>query len=222
MMKEAIVLQAGHRSVFQAGSFATGGGNDGSARDPHKPSNDDLGKIDKIFNQMINNRVIPAVSEASSPAQKQQVKQFLNDVLDHATDQIIHDGVKSGQFEPVFNHVIKDRFIAKEDLDNYLSKVDFKQFGDPDVYFSKVITVAFEEASKDQKFDKDPELKKSIGGTLSRLLEETKVRVQSKPTAASEISEIEANAHKFFGHTHGATNATTKCIVNVMSGLLRP
>lgn len=222
MMKEAIVLQAGHRAVFQTGSFATGGGNDGSPRDPRKPSNDDLGKIDKIFNQMINNRVVAGISETSSPVHKQQVKQFLNDVLDHATDRVIQDGVKSGQFDPVFNHVVKERFISKEDLDSYLSKVDFEKFGDPDVYFSKVITDAFEQASRDRRLDKTPGLKKSVGGTLSRLLEETKARAQSKPAALSEISKVETKASEFFGHTPGpaGANATTKCLINALNGLL--
>jgi hypothetical protein len=192
MMKESVVLQAGHRAVFQTGSYATGGGSSGAPRDPHKPSSDDIGKIDEIYNKMISNRVVPNLSETSSTAQKQEFKIFMNEMLDHATDRVIRDGIKSGQFEPVFSHVMKERFISKDDLDAYLRKVDFTKFGDPDLYFSEVVSEAYEKAAKSAAFEKNPELKKNVGGSVSRILEEAKVRAQTKPEIAAKISELQS------------------------------
>jgi hypothetical protein len=214
LIKEAIVLEAGHRAVFLSGSFASGGGNDGSPRNPSKPSNDDLGKIDQIFNKMINNRLIPGISEASSPAQKQQMKQILHETLDYATDQVIKDGMGSKEFDPVFNRVVQDRFIGKDDLDAYLKKVDFNGFGDPDVYFSQLMSHAFEKTA--QLKDMTPELKRSASETLSRLFEEARVRSQSNPSASSKIAEIQAESNKSVIHNPVNRGATIDCEINAI------
>lgn len=180
LIKRQITLQAGHRAVFLNGQYATGGGHDGSARNPNTPPSDDIGKIDRIHDSMINNRLLPDLSERSPSQQKLLAKAFLTDVLDEAADAIILEGIRSKAFHGIYQQLIDSKYLGKQELDHYVETLDFSPFGSTDDFFLRHITRAIHTVSArwaNKKTGKNPlEIQSFTQGILDRLQEEAKTR----------------------------------------------
>lgn len=194
LIQQQIVLQAGHRAVFLDGQFATGGGHDGSARDPRAYPSDDIGKIDRMQDAMINNRLLPDLSEKSNPQHKHIIKLFLNDVLDEAADRIIQNGISSGKFKPLYDQLIQSKYLGKQELDQYVEKLDLTEFGDPNeyflMYFENAVRVTKERWTH-KKLTKNMDIVTQMANALvERLYQEAEKRTRNNPALNSRIVEM--------------------------------
>jgi len=186
LIKKQVMLQAGHRAVFLRGQYATGGGHGGGARDPKDYPSDDIGKIDRIHEMMINNRILPDLSETSPNDQKQMAKYFLNDLLDEMADHLIQEGIESGEFQALYDQLIQSKYLGKEELDRYIEeKVDFSKFGSADEYFIKQIRKAMKSVNdrwNQKKAGKNYAFVKGLAqGILERLEKEAQTKMSPHP-----------------------------------------
>lgn len=183
LIKEQIMLQAGHRAVFLKGQYATGGGHGGSIRDPKEYPSDDIGKIDRLQEVIINNRLLPDLSETSNAEHKHLAKLFFNDLLDELADQIITEGMSSGDFKPLYDQLIDSKFLNKKELDQFVSTVDFNKYGSSEAYFLKHLRQAMR-ATLDRWRHKigqknQPLIKNLSQGILERVERESKIRSET-------------------------------------------
>jgi hypothetical protein len=195
VLKRMVELSAGHRSVFYHGSYATGGGNDGAARAEGKEAADDLGKIQKLKNMLINNGMFPGVREGSSGAEKAIASELIDKVVDRMADEVIHKGIESKEFEPVFNKVMKDRYLTKEDLDAFVHKVNYDKFHyqGRDGLFMETLSASIAKELEIMKGDPHYEqAKKLSSGLLQRTFDESMTRAKGKPAALAELEEIKS------------------------------
>lgn len=207
LIKKQIMLQAGHRAVFLRGQYATGGGHGGSARDPKDSPSDDIGKIDRIHEIMINNRILPDLSETSPNDQKQIAKFFLNDLLDEMADHIIQEGIDSGEFKPLYDQLIQLKYLGKEELDRYIEeKVDFSKFGSADEYFMKQIRKALKSVNDRwnlKKAGKNYAFVKSLSqGILERLEKEAQTKMSPQPIPSIPQAATCDTVFEFLGTPH--------------------
>ncbi|MFL5812614.1 MAG: AAA family ATPase [Bdellovibrionia bacterium] len=195
VLKRMVELSAGHRAVFYHGSYATGGGNDGSARGAGKEAADDLGKIEKLKNMLINNGLFPGVREGSSAQEKAIASEIIDKVVDSMADEVIHKGIESKEFEPVFNKVMKDRYLTKEDLDALIKKVDYDKFGykGKDGLFMETLSASIaKELDALKGTPHFEQAKKLSSGLLARTFDESMTRAKGNPAATAELDEIKS------------------------------
>jgi len=185
LMKEAAVLDAGHRASFKMGLFATGGGN-GGPREKDDQAQDDLGKLYKNVDIMIHNNLLSDVNEYSSEAQKRVFKQFVEKVSSFVADQVIDMGMKSGQFTEIFDRVLKNRYATQADLDSYIQqKVDFSKFGNPDVLYAHYMVQGVVRLIRSF-----PMLKDSIHELAERIIVESEARNAGNEEVLSQLAQI--------------------------------
>lgn len=215
LFKRQIMLQAGHRAVFLQGQFATGGGHDGSARDPKSYPSDDIGKIDRIQDRMISNRILPDLSERSSSEQKHMAKLFLNEVLDEVADDMIREGVNSGVFKSIYDQLIQVKFLSKADLDRFVETMDFSSFGSPDEFFLKHMSKALKTVNqrwsqkKQIKQTKNNLIVKSLAmGVLDRLYREAEMRTLGQTELHQKISAMHEKMVEGFDGSHSSRDVS--------------
>ncbi len=212
LLKEAIVLNAGHRAVFVKGRYATGGGDIDRAKDA--PPNDDLGKIEKIKQQLINNRLLPGITENSSPQEVAEAKRFLGEFFDEAADNIIRDGLNSKEFDEIYRQVLADRFMAQEQIEELLAKVDMSKFGTMEEFFTRHVDTAMSKALKDwgEKYGADSAKRLSLlaAGVQNRVKTEAGIHArdvaQRAPTAQRMTQAVRNFCQRgfaFFGAGRG-------------------
>jgi ATP-dependent Clp protease ATP-binding subunit ClpA len=186
VLKEVVVLESGHRAVFKFGRFKTGAGNGGEVRDKDKPSNDDLGKVYAQIDMIINNNLIPDTSEHSDPKKKAQVKQYIDKVSALVADRVIERGLRSRQFQPVFDRVLTQKYAGHEELENYLKQVDFSKVGDSDVLFCLYFTHAVLKT-----INSYPNLKESVSGIIDRVLLEAMTKNSGNDVVIRQLTRIQ-------------------------------
>jgi len=131
-LRQAAMLESGARATFIAGFYAGGGGTSGASRDPNKRRGDDLGRVDQIFDAMLSNQIFRRYTEFSNGMQKDRFKDFMRSVSKGMADRLIRYGLKTKQFQSVFNEVLNERFISETRIEELIQKVDRKTIASPE------------------------------------------------------------------------------------------
>lgn len=121
LLKRAIVLEAGHRAEALVGIYGLGAGN--PDRNPNHPVRDDLGKINKLYDAMIANKMIPRFYENHSSAKKAQFKIQMGEIIREMTDFILTKGNDMGIGQEMIAKLQKEGELHGEYLDAYAEKL---------------------------------------------------------------------------------------------------
>lgn len=144
MLKFAVYLEAGHRSLFVRNVYGTGGGSSGKAKE--KGRNDDLGKVDGLFERMMSNNLVSATVEFDKASDKIEFKSLMRGPLKEMTDRVIRYGLKLGYFEKILQIAAKDRFLEQDMLDAYVADLKKEnKLQDPDLVFLFFLDQVFSE-----------------------------------------------------------------------------
>lgn len=235
-LKRIVELEAGHRAVFYMGDYSTGGGNGGERRSNSDAASDDLGKIQRLIHQMINNSMIHGIEESSSGQEKDFLIALLEKVFDHLADEVIHLGIESNLFKPAFDHVMKERYLTREKLDAFLRKVEFSKFGylGKDALFMEKFSASIahvllekEKDYKEKETKKDPgaakeksdyeRAKRLLSGIVGRSFREAEGRAHGKTKELAELGKIK-QALKDAVHSTGKNLPVSMVLRAVLRG----
>jgi ATP-dependent Clp protease ATP-binding subunit ClpA len=189
LFRKMIMLDAGHRAVFQAGFYATGGGNDGSTRSPQSPPSDDLGKIEKTIDLMINNNILPDLRESSSPASKTAARNIIREYVDIVTDLVLKAGIESKIFDPYIATLRVKRYYDEPEMDKIVSELDFSSFGSKDEFLLKMLV-----GGTEKYLQMHPENKvrtqKFLSEIVSRVATELRTRNVGDSNAVQKLKDV--------------------------------
>ncbi len=148
MFKKLVELEAGHRSVIAHGIYAVGGGS--TDREPGKSPSDDLGKMNAIYDQIINNKLFLSVTENSSAEEKRIFKVTLGEIVTVMTDILLQRGKELNIAGPVMEKLNVDRELKGEFLDAYVEKLNVTLKLDPVKEFTNAFDKAYAKVLKGQ------------------------------------------------------------------------
>lgn len=172
LLKQIVILEAGHRALFIKGIYAVGGGTSRHRRPGAAPS-DDLGRVDALFNQILSNQLISHVVEFDSKPMQDAFKRLMRQVLKEVTDHVIQVGLERGDFEPILHRLIDQRFLGEEEMQGHVDRLrEDQRLPDPDLLF-----LYFLERSVSQRLKDDAESladSKILTEIMARVLKETR------------------------------------------------
>jgi ATP-dependent Clp protease ATP-binding subunit ClpA len=197
--KEVLVLEAGHRSVFERGTFEYGGGSSGRPRDPKGPRSDDLGRVDDIYNRFLSNNIFEDYSEFSNGQEIDRFKKTLRMVGKYSTDYVLRYGNDAGISDGINNEFTKkinagkEEFLNEKEIEAFVKKIKAKgNLKDPNKLFMESVVYGVEQFMKRADFKDDTTAKamllKELVKNIAKELETNGAKFN--PTQIVESSEL--------------------------------
>lgn len=149
IMRELVVLEAGHRSVILRGIHAPGAGIGGKRKEGGR-YNDDVSKINRNIETLISNKIFPEYSELSSEKFKDLFRLTVQDVVREMADYLIIKGNEMGITDELMEKLKKDTYLTGEYLDEYVKKAKEKYSLNPYEEMKSAVDHAYKVLEKKQ------------------------------------------------------------------------
>ncbi len=166
-MKNVIMLEAGHRAVFQRGTFEYGGGSSGRQRDPKSSASDDLGRVEEAFNRILSQNIFEDYVEFSKPANVFLFKDTLRMIGKYSADYVIAYGNEIGVSEGINSEFTKkiqrgeQEFLNEEEIELFVKEFQQKhKMKNHEELFYEAIIFAIEKYMDREDFADEAALKK--------------------------------------------------------------